>query len=145
MISRRELLTAGMAGGLASNSEAAAASTTAQSQSEVEVLREIARNLQGVDRTVAQAWLSNSVTYGLVAKVRNSYESYFRANQKFPDFIEIGIAVFMDVYDWHIKNQQQLMVTRGPDGRYWIQFMFTSLIARAEHEPNYIGIPYDKA
>jgi hypothetical protein len=50
----------------------------------------------------------------------------------------------MDVYDWHVKNRQQLVVTRGPDGRYWLQFMFTTLIMRGEQDPNYIGIPYDK-
>ena len=146
MISRRELLTAGMATGLTPEPRlSAAAPAGSQSQSEIDVLREIARNLQGVDRTVAQAWLSNSVTFGLVSKLRSTYETYFRTNQKFPDFVEIGIGVFMDVYDWHIKNRQQLQITRGPDGRYWMQFMFTSLILRAEHEPNYIGIPYDKA
>lgn len=145
MISRRELLTAGMAGSLASNADASAASAVTQSQSELDLLREIARNLQGVDRSVAQAWLSNATTFGFVAKVRNTYELYFRSQQKFPDFVDIGIAVFMDVYDWHIKNRQPLQVTRGPDGRYWIQFMFTTLVLRAEHEPSYIGIPYDKA
>lgn len=145
MLSRRELLSAGMAGGLTSPSAAPPATVAAQSPAELEVLREIARNLQGVDRSVAQAWLSNSITFGLVAKLRGAFEIYFRSNQKFPDFVEIGIAVFMDVYDWHIKNRQQLMVTRGPDSRYWITFMFTTLILRAEHEPNHIGIPYDKA
>ena len=116
-----------------------------QSQGEVEALREIARNLQGVDRTVAQAWLSNSVAFGIVGRLRDVFETYFRSNHKFPDFVDIGIGVFMEVYDWHVKNGQPLTVTRGPDSRYWVQFMFTTLILRAEHERNHIGIPYDKA
>jgi hypothetical protein len=37
------------------------------------------------------------------------------------------------------------MVTRAPDGRYWLQFMFTSMVLRQEVDPNHIGIPYDKA
>ena len=58
--------------------------------------------------------------------------------------IEVGLGVFMDLYDWHVKNRQQLVVQRAPDGRYWMQFMFTSLVLRPETEANYIGIPYDK-
>jgi hypothetical protein len=91
------------------------------------------------------ALLSNSVAYGNVSKIRQIMEVFFRANTKFPDFIDIGISVFMDLYDWHVKNRQQLMVTRAPDGRYWLQFMFTSMVLRQEVDPNHIGIPYDKA
>ena len=144
MISRRELLSAGMAGTFTPSTEAGTA-PAAQSQGEVEALREIARNLQGVDRTVAQAWLSNSVAFGIVGRLRDVYEAYFRTNHRFPDFVDIGIGVFMEVYDWHIKNGQPLTITRGPDSRYWLQFMFTTLILRGEHERNHIGIPYDKA
>jgi hypothetical protein len=71
-------------------------------------------------------------------------EVFFKTNQKFPDFIDVGLAVFLDVFDWHVKNRQQANITRGPDSRYWIQFMFTTLILRAEHAENYIGIPFDK-
>jgi hypothetical protein len=89
--------------------------------------------------------LSNNIVFGHAERVRAQFEIYFRTNQKFPDFIDVGLAVFLDLYDWHIKNRQQLMISRGPDARYWMQFMFSTLILRGEHEPNYIGIPYDKA
>lgn len=145
MLSRRELLAAGVAGGVSPRLDAAPAATLPQSRDEIDVLREIVRSIRSVGSSVDQAWLSNDVTFGLVAKVRGQMETYFRTNQKFPDFIEAGLGVFMDVYDWHVKNRQQLVVTRGPDGRYWIQFMFTTIIVRGEHEPSYIGIPYDKA
>jgi hypothetical protein len=111
---------------------------------EVEALREIARQIGDVESTLAQGMLSNAVTFGLASKVRGQMETFFRTTQKFPDFIEVGYNVFMDVYDWHVKNRQQLVVTRGPDGRYWLQFMFTTLIMRGEHDANYIGLPYDK-
>ena len=144
MLSRRELITAGMAGSLAPS--AGVESTIAAAQpAEVEALRDIARTIQEVDRSVGQAWMSNAVLFGLGAKVRAQMEIFFRSNQKFPDFIDVGLSVFLDVYDWHIKNRQPLVVTRGPDARYWMQFMFTTLILRGEHDPTYIGIPYDKA
>jgi hypothetical protein len=140
MMSRRELLGASLAGGL-SGGEAA---TAAQSQ-EVEMLREISRNLTAIDRTMAQSWMSNATAFGLVAKVRGQFEIYFRSAQRFPDFIDVGYAVFMELYDWHIRNRQQLMISRGPDNRYWMQFMFTTVILRGEQDPNFIGVPYEKA
>jgi hypothetical protein len=144
MISRRELLTAGMTGGLTPNSELATVMTT-QSEEVANQLRGISRDIQALNRTMSQAWLSNETAFGLAEKVRAQFETFFRTNQKFPDFIDVGLGVFLDVYDWHIKNQQPLQITRGPDGRYRIQYMFSTLIVRGEHEPNYIGIPYDKA
>lgn len=145
MLSRRDLITAGVAGGLATHADAAAAATVAQARDEVDMLREISRGILSLDRSVDEAWMSNSVVFGLAAKVRGQYETFFRTNQKFPDFIDVGLGVFLDIYDWHIKNRQQLVITRGPDARYWMQFMFTTIILRGEHEPSYIGIPYDKA
>lgn len=144
MISRRELLTAGMAGGVVSAGEPLAAAP-AVVQPEVDATRDVARAVVGVDSTLSRALLSNSVTFGLAAKLRGVFEVHFRTSHKFPDFVDIGYNVFMDVYDWHIKNRQPLQITRGPDGRYWLQFMFTTLILRAEQQPDYIGPPYDKA
>jgi hypothetical protein len=35
-------------------------------------------------------------------------------------------------------------VTRGADSRYWIRYMFTTLVLRGEQESNYIGVAYEK-
>jgi hypothetical protein len=142
MLTRRELITGGVAGSVVPIGHVESKETG--QPAEVEVLRDIARQISDVDSTLTQAILSNAVTFGLASKVRGQMETFFRTTQKFPDFIEVGYNVFMDVYDWHIKNRQQLVVTRGPDGRYWLQFMFTTLIMRGEHDANYIGLPYDK-
>ena len=143
MISRRELFTAGAAGTIASE-YSESASAVGQSREEIDMLRDIARRINGVESALERAAFSNEVVFGLAAKVREHMEVFFRTNQKFPDFIDVGYHVFMDTYDWHIKNRQQMVVTRGVDGRYWMQFMFTTLILRAEQDPKYIGIPYDK-
>ena len=144
MISRRELLTVGVAGGFSSTADATALEG-GQSQEVVTMLQTISRDIRGLDSTLSRAALSNAVVFGLAEKVRAQFETFFRTNQKFPDFIDVGVAVFLDLYDWHIKNRQPLSITRGPDGRYWMQFMFTNVIVRAEYEGGYIGIPYDKA
>jgi hypothetical protein len=143
MLTRRELITGGVAGSVVPIGHAESVEGV-QSRAEVDALQDIARQIGEVDNTLSQGMLSNAVVFGLAGKVRGPMETFFRTTQKFPDFIDVGYNVFMDVYDWHVKNNQQLVITRGPDGRYWLQFMFTTLIMRAEQDPNYIGIPYDK-
>ena len=145
MLSRRELITAGVAGSLSASSDAAAMPPLEEQQADRDGQREIKRSIDSVEAALRSAMLSNSLSHGVVAKLRDSMQQFFRSNAKFPDFIEIGYSVFMELYDWHVKNRQQLMVTRGVDGRYWMQFMFTTLILRAEVDPAYIGLPYDKA
>jgi hypothetical protein len=81
---------------------------------------------------------SNNVT-----KVRDAMSLFLRANGKFPDYCEVGIAVFFDIYDWHVKNQRELSIGRQPDGRYGLQFMFTRLLLRHENDPGYVGTAYD--
>jgi hypothetical protein len=144
MLSRRELIAAGVAGGLTTAPDVGPAIPEEQ-PSDREGLRDIQRAVDELNSTFRTALLSNAVSHGQVAKLRSAMELYFRPNGKFPDFIDIGLSIFMDVYDWHVKNRQQLMVTRGVDGRYWMQFMFTTLILRPEVDPGYLGTPYDKA
>jgi hypothetical protein len=144
MLSRRELLGAGVAAGVATNRTAVAAPAMAGQPAEVAALGEIAEAVEAVDRTLDKALLSNDIAFGSIARLRATFESYFRTTQRFPEFIDIGLGVFMEVYDWHIKYQQQLMITRGADARYWIRFMFTTLVLRGEQDANFIGVPYEK-
>lgn len=157
MLSRRELMSAGVAGMLYPGAHLAAADApvrgasaetaapTGEQQADRDGQREIARSIDRIDGTMRNALLSNSLAHGMVGKVRASMELFFKTNTKFPDFMEIGIGVFMELYDWHVKNRQQLTVTRGADGRYWMQFMFTTMLVRHEVDSMYLGIPYDKA
>jgi hypothetical protein len=144
MVSRRELITAGVAGSLAA-SPLGTAPTAEEQQADREGQREIARTISGVEQVLRNAFHSPSLSYGVIELLRKEMVQFFRASSKFPEFIDIGLSVFMDVYDWHVKNRQQLVVTRGIDGRYNMQFMFTTLVLRGEQDPRFIGIPYDKA
>ena len=144
MLSRRELMTIGVAGGLGVPTEAATVSAPENQQPDRAGLQNIADSVGSLESAFRSAFLANSLAHGTVAKIRPILENFFRTNNKFPDFIDIGVSVFMDLYDWHVKNGQQLMVTRAPDGRYWMQFMFTTMILRQEVDPNYVGLPYDK-
>lgn len=145
MLSRRDLITAGVAaGGLSAAPEGASALTAAEQEADRQGQREIANQIAAVDRALNSAFLSSSLAHGFVGKLRADMEQFLRANSKFPDFMEVGAAVFFDIYDWHVKNRQQLVVTRLTDGRYSMQFMFTSLILRPEQDRNYTGVPYDR-
>jgi hypothetical protein len=145
MVSRRELITAGVAGTLTMSPSADALPVAEQQQADREGQREIAKQIQGVEGVLRSAHLSSSLAHGFVTKLRADMETFLRGNSKFPDFIEVGVGVFFEIYDWHVKHQQQLLVTRLGDGRYSMQFMFSSLILRPEQDRSYIGIPFDRA
>jgi hypothetical protein len=71
--------------------------------------------------------------------------THIRSAGKFPDFLEIGVDVFYQVYDWHVRHNQQIQITRVAEQRFAIQWMFTQLILRWEQDPKYIGVPFDRA
>jgi len=144
MLSRRELITAGAAGSLAASPSGAAPVVAAEQEADRAGQREIARSIGAVEQVLRDAHFTSSLSHGFVDGLRKEMMQFFRGNFKFPEFIDIGLGVFMDVYDWHVKNRQQLVITRGIDGRYNLQFMFTTLVLRGEQDPKYIGVPYDK-
>lgn len=142
MLSRRELFTAGVAG-LSAGTPTAAATSAIEQEATREGQREISRAIGEVESAL-QRWQLPSLSFGIIGKVRGLMEQFLRSHSKFPDYMEVGPGVFIDIYDWHIKHQQQLVVTRLADGRYTMQFMFTSLILRPEQESGYVGYPYDR-
>lgn len=78
-----------------------------------------------------------------LARIRDQQRTFLKANQKFPDFIDIGIAVWEKLYDWHVRHQQPLNVGRTADGRYVMTVMFTTLILRPEQDNNYVSFGFD--
>jgi hypothetical protein len=76
-------------------------------------------------------------------RIREQQRVFLKANHKFPDFIEIGIDIWENVYDWHVRHQQPLTTTRTADGRYVMTVMFTMLILRPEQVSNYVGYGFD--
>jgi len=142
MISRREVVTAGVLGTLAT----ANPSETAQSSSDVQALKEGFKSLEDkvgdLKTSLEQGLRGNSMNYGHVGAVKDKISRFARLSGKFPDFCDIGIDVFYDVYDWHVRQQQQINIVRMSDQRIAIQFMFTQLLLRWENEPTYIGTPY---
>jgi len=80
----------------------------------------------------------------LIVEIRRQFGLFLRANQKYPDFCEIGPGVFTELYDWHVRHRQPIEITRT-DNRMTIRFMFTGMLLRPEQDPGYVGIPFDRA
>ena len=146
MITRRDVVTAGALGVL---STAAAAEGTgdgaAQSNEQIsaEALRGIRSDLSQIRGILNDALNEPSVAVGVVSNVRQQFEIFIRANQKYPDYCEVGLKVFTDLYDWHVKFRQPIEITRI-DNRTALRFMFTWMVLIPSQDPMFIGIPYDR-
>jgi hypothetical protein len=142
MISRREVVTAGMLGTLA-----ASGSAGAEPAQEQEVVAQQIKGLQAeianLSKTIEKALLGPSLSAGMIVDIREKLTKHLGSHGKFPDLLEVGINPFMEVYDWHVRHQQQIQITRVTE-RFAIQFMFTQLIMRWDMDRNYIGTPYDR-
>jgi hypothetical protein len=75
--------------------------------------------------------------------LREPIRAFLRANGKFPDYLEVGIDVWQQVYDWHVRYHLAPIVGRNPDGRYTITLAATMLVMRVDTQPGYIGVPFD--
>ena len=140
MLSRREVIAGGVVGGLGGG-----AAAPEQDREQLAILKEMKDEVAQLQSSFDRAFNTLSLSVGPIVQLRKVYEQFLRSNGKFPDFCEIGAQVFYDVYDWHIRNRQQIVVMRQPDNRYTIQFMMTTLILKFENEVGFIGYPFDKA
>ena len=148
MMSRREVVAAGVLGTLSTAATVvpaeAALAQTPESAALAQGLSNLRSQLEELNRLVTQGFVAPSLSVGLVGNVKSRIELYLKTSGKFPEFCDVGTSVFFEVYDWHVKHQQQIQITRMGDQRLMIQFMFTQLILRWENDSNYIGTPFDK-
>ena len=142
MMNRRDMLAAGLLGSVAPSGGA-----EAQDASDV-ILK---NGLSGIDTSidefknrVDEGLRGNSMNSGGVALIKNELMRYLKQSGKFPEYCDIGVAIFFDVYDWHVRNQQQIQIARLADQRMTIQFMFTQLILRWENAESYVSQAYDR-
>ena len=137
MIDRRAMLTLGGLLGLATpeNGEGVAAGTGQMSDKNVQDLVSALNRISGA--------ITLQQSNGEILVVRKSQTDFLRANGKFPDFIDVGIDVWLGFYDWHVRMQQPLVLGRDPNGRYTLMLGFTALVLRPDSVPTFIGIPYD--
>lgn len=145
MISRREVVTAGMLGTLAGAPAAEAAVAQDQAAAMTKGFNELNQQLRAIAESLDDGLVGPGTAHGaFLGEIRNRFTVHLRSAGKFPDFLEIGTDVFYAVYDWHIRHNQQIQITRISEQRFAIQWMFTQLIMRYEQDARYIGTPFDR-
>jgi len=78
-----------------------------------------------------------------VGRIRQQQHTWMRSTQKYPDFIEVGLDVWDNIYDWHVVYQQPVNMTRTSDGCYTMVFMNTTLLLRPDQAPDFVGFAFD--
>jgi hypothetical protein len=136
MVERRNLMGGGLAAGFAALVAGNEAEAAAQSDGSGAVASAVGTVRDAINTLYSGSW-------GRVTQVREQQRIWLRANHRYPDFIEIGLNVWDGLYDWHVRYQQPINMTRAADGRYLIAFMFTTFILRPDQDPNYVGPPFD--
>ena len=144
MLTRRDVMAGSFFGSLATGGTAAAEQSRDNAEAE-RALKEIRDRLDDIKTILDDGLNQPSLTHGLVIPVRRALDLYLKTTGKFPDYLEVGRAVFMDVYDWHVKYQQPLQINRTTDNRVVIRFMLTQLILRHEQDPAFVGTPFDRS
>ena len=137
MIPRRDLLAAGVLGGLLGGGTTAGAQQQQQHSYEEE-LRAVAEAIERV-----RSELGAQRAFGEIEGIREAQKGFLRANSKLPDFIDVGIDVWFDAYDWLVRWQQPLVIGRDSVGRYTLVLLQTTVILRPELASRAIGLPYD--
>jgi hypothetical protein len=134
MLSRRDLIASGAA---FTQVRPAVAEAAQRSGSDIDnrALNDIVTALRDLRHPAASP---------IVALVRDRQRTFLRQNQRFPEFIEVGIRVWEQLQDWHIENGQELKIARAADGRYTMEFMATQLVLRPDMADNEIGLAYDR-
>jgi len=74
-----------------------------------------------------------------IAAIREVQRAYLRTRQMYPDFMEIGVGVWEQLYDWQVHTQQPLRLARLPDGRYTMQTLQTTFVLRPTAQTDFIG------
>lgn len=132
MVDRRSLLNGTLFSGLAALTPGQQSRGNAQDNRDELAVAEAINNLNTTVQHAAQ-------TSPELARIRDQQRVFLKANQKFPDYIEVGVSVWENVVDWHIRHQQPLSVSRSAEGRYIMAVGFTTLILRPELSDNYVG------
>jgi hypothetical protein len=135
MLSRRELIAGGAAAHMARGDAAAA-----QRGSDDETAPQL-RSIRDVLDAIRGQY---TVTTPAVNQLRDRQRQFFRLNQRFPECIDVGIRVWEQMQDWHIRHLRPRNINRAGDGRWQMDFIMTVIVLKHELPENEVGQPYDR-
>ena len=90
-----------------------------------------------LDRTLQ--FLQRQAEPPTLGTIRAAQRIFLRANQKFPDYIEVGVGVWEALYDWQVHTQQTLDIVQLPNGRYGMRTLQTTFVLRTDADVAFIG------
>jgi hypothetical protein len=122
---------------------------TAQTAAEAQAMRAGLKAIEGrIDEMKASMRVGlmggNPVPQGSLSVLDAKILEHGRTTGRVPDYCDIGISIFYDVYDWHVRNQYPIQISRMAEQRMAIQYKFTQLVLRWENVPGYIGYPFNR-
>jgi hypothetical protein len=134
MLSRRELIAGGAAMHMARGDGAAAQGGSVDDGPELQSIRDVLDAIRG----------QYTVTTPAVNQLRERQRQFFRINQRFPECIDVGIRIWEQMQDWHIRHLRPLNINRGGDGRWQMDFILSVIVLKHELPESEIGQPYDR-
>ena len=142
MVGRRDVLSSSLLAGL-TGAVATAATVDAAEPAAAEDTSQAAAAAVDRLRSTFERHTTRAAIVGAVGQIRQQQRVLIRAHHKYPDFIEVGLGVWEEVYDWHVRYQQPINAARLADGRYVLSFMFTNLILRPDQATEFVGFGFD--
>lgn len=143
MVKRRDLLgggiLGGILGGMAEDSEAVQAQQQPRQQTVVEDFSGVVDAINNLEKEIAR---QNSFLD--IAPIREVQRNFLRVNLHMPNYIEVGAGLWFTLYDWHVRWQQPLNLSRDLLGRYTISYLGTAIVLRPEMPDQFLSSPYDE-
>jgi len=138
MVERRDVIGGGLVAGLAAAFGAPAGGQTKRDAADDAADPKIA---EAIDRL--RQSLEHEHESGDVAQIRAQQRTFLKANQKFPDYMDVGIDVWERMHDWHVRTRQPINIVRMNDGRYGMVFGVTTLLLMPQQVGGYVSWGYD--
>jgi len=144
MVKRRDLLgggiLGGILGGMAEDSEAVQPQQPQpRQQTVIEDFSGVVDAINNLEKEIAR---QNSFVD--IAPIREVQRNFLRTNSHMPNYIEVGAGHWFSLYDWHVRWQQPLSLSRDLLGRYTITYLGTAIVLRSEMGDQYLSAPYDE-
>lgn len=139
MVERRDVIGGGLAAGLAAAFGGAdVRAQTRRDTSDTTADMKIADAIDKLREAIERQHESPDVS-----QIRAQQRIFLKANQKFPDFMDVGIDVWEHMHDWHVRNRQPLTIVRTNDGGYGMAFGVTTLLLMPHQVASHISWGYD--
>jgi len=138
MVERRDVIGGGLAAGLSALLGARSAEAVQRDAAASDDDAATAKAIDALQRMLERRHESADVD-----QIRTQQKAFLKSNQKFPDFIDIGIDVWERLHDWHIKTGQPFVIVRTNDGHYAIPFVGSTLVLQPQQAGSYVSWGYD--